>query len=320
MLKYLNFWQNKGILSNLLLPLSYIFLLATKIRRLFAKPISFPGKVICIGNISIGGTGKTQVVKWLAQKLMQDNFKVVIVCKNYSGSFKNSCLVESKHTAKEVGDEAKYLSQFYTTIAATDIKQCLKCFSGLSFDFIILDDFLQNPHIKKDLALLVVDSTRMFGNGRILPAGPLRQHLKDGLQKICAAVFVGPKTNVAIKYKPSFSAEIISNQVFDVNKKYLAFAGIGNPERFFCALKTHGLDVIEKIIFPDHYNYTQQDLVKLNNKAQELNAVLITTPKDAIKLNTSVVIFDPDLAFSLEDEYKIMQIVYEESKKNTLFY
>jgi tetraacyldisaccharide 4'-kinase len=322
-MKYPNFWQYKSFLSVLLLPLSQIFYLITKIRKALAKPIRFPALVICIGNISVGGTGKTQVVGWLVRKLLDQNLKIVIVCKGYKGSFKKACIVESKHDASFVGDEAKLLSDLTDVIVARKPKDAYVLLSKLSPgklspDIIILDDFLQNPHVIKDFSILVIDADRMFGNARLLPAGPLRQSLQEAMLVTKARVAVGSSMMRPQNLSPNtFFAQITCTKQFDLTKNYVAFAGIGNPDRFFACLKLYGLNTLRKLKFSDHHSYTLQDVAKLKELANKLQAILITTPKDAIKLKhfLPLMVFEPTLKFEAEKD--LLRLIYEEIKKNT---
>jgi tetraacyldisaccharide 4'-kinase len=324
-MEYLNFWQHKSFLSTILLPFSKVFYLISKIRKHLAKPISFPFFVICVGNISVGGTGKTQVVQWIAKKLLNNKFKIAIICKGYKGNFKKVSLVKSYHDASFVGDEAKLLSNIADVIVTKDPRDAYLLLQELRPDIVILDDFLQNPYITKDLSLLVIDADRMFGNARLLPAGPLRQSKQEAMLITKARIAIGSKSiesrlqGAQDLGKDAFWAQITSDLVLDLTKDYVAFAGIGNPDRFFRCLKVYGASIIHEIKFSDHHNYTALDIAKLKHLAESFKATLITTPKDAVKLNNllSFVTFEPILKIQAEQD--LLNLIYEEIKKNPAF-
>jgi tetraacyldisaccharide 4'-kinase len=316
---YPKFWNYRSTTSTLLLPFSLIYFLISKLRHFYAKPIRLPAKVICVGNVSVGGTGKTQVVKWLATKLLNKNIKVAIICKGYKSQTKESLIVQDYHSAHFVGDEAKYLSQTTTAIVAKNIADIVSLVQKIRPDVIILDDFLQNPYITKDASILVIDSDRMFGNNRLIPAGPLRQNFASAMQKATLSIALGSKENHTITGEnQEFFAQITCSQKFDLNQKYIAFAGIGNHERFFACLKLSGLDIQKELKFPDHHNYQSQDIDMLRSMAHELQGILITTPKDAIKLQNRLnfLVFEPELKFSNHHEEKAFELIYDEIKKN----
>ena len=312
---YPEFWSKRSFTSGILLPFSCLYIAASYLRKYFAKPIRLDAKVICVGNISVGGTGKTQVTYWLANILKQRNIELLIICKNYRGSLKKATIVNTHHSPEQVGDEAKYLSQFHPVIAANSPLECADLIASQKPEIVILDDFMQNPHIHKDFTLLVIDSMRLFGNNRILPAGPLRQLPSSAARYIDASIFIGSKHinyNVASLLSPNrawFSAKITSKQDFDLSKQYIAFAGVGNPERFFQCLLEKGLFLSKRIIFPDHHQYSASEILDLHNQAASLNAILITTPKDAIKLNIAVLVFAPELEISSTTTERILQLL-----------
>ena len=315
-LKYPAFWNTKSLLSTILLPLSLIYFIASVARKLLVKAVKFPAPVICVGNITVGGTGKTQVVKWLAEILHKQNKKVLIICKGYNSKIPINAaeLVITHHSAAQVGDEAKYLSNTAPVIVSSKPKNALALVKRFAPDIIILDDFLQNPGVVKNLNIIVVDNDRLFGNNRLIPAGPLRESFTSASKDAAIIIAIGSKPNntPTLLGPKSFVAQIISTQPFDLSKKYLAFAGIGNPQRFFSCLRQHGLSIIEEIIFPDHHIYSAADLGHLESRAAHLQAQLITTPKDAVKVDIKVSIFQPELKFQTSPEeilhHKIMQI------------
>jgi tetraacyldisaccharide 4'-kinase len=316
--KYQNFWGHKSWISNLLIPISLLYLIISFIRKHIAKPIKFPVKVICVGNVSVGGTGKTQVVKWLAQQFQSRNIKAVIICKGYRGSFSNAKLVKNTDEAENIGDEAKYLSNFNDVIVAKNPKDALYFIKRISPEVVILDDFLQNPNIVKDYKIIVIDADRMFGNNRLLPAGPLREKFTE--QEASISIAIGSKKQRPLNLNSkSLFAQIVSSTEFDLTQKYIAFAGIGNPQRFFSCLQIHGLNVIEGIEFADHHSYTNKDIERLKSVAKAFNARLITTPKDAVKLENMLdfLVFEPELKFA-QNKDDVFELIYEDLKKNKI--
>jgi len=306
---YPKFWNSKSIISTLLLPLTYIYVWLSESRKRLAKPLHLGVKTICVGNITVGGTGKTQVVMWLAEKLK--NIKPVIISKGYKSNSITPRIVGRYDSPELVGDEAKLMSKVADVIVAKNPTDASDIVDKIKPDLVILDDFMQNPYVTKDFNILVIDANRGFGNNRILPAGPLRQTFESIKSQIGLIIAIGsnPKRPNNLPNE-AFYAQITSNDMLDPNKKYLAFAGIGNPERFFNCI-SH-LNIIHKITFSDHHNYLPQEIYYLQQEANKLNATLLTTPKDAVKLTNKLnfEIFEPKLQFEkTEDEEKILSIL-----------
>ncbi|MGX6960187.1 MAG: tetraacyldisaccharide 4'-kinase [Rickettsia endosymbiont of Pentastiridius leporinus] len=289
-LLYPKFWQKRNIIAYALLPLSLIYQLLGYLRHILASPIRLPAKVICVGNCSIGGTGKTQIVMYLTKLFKARNINFVIVTKAYGSNLNNAIIVNTKHTASEVGDESVILAKHGTVIATKNIKQILPLIHELKPSIIIVDDFLQNPHFYKDFTIVSIDGERLFGNGFLIPAGPLREYPHKALNSADIIFLVGNNNDtipndLANYIDKTITSKIIPSSNIDKTKNYFAFSGIGNPERFFLTLKNYGLNVVGHENFPDHYNYLQTDLEKLYLLAKIHNATLITTRKDYVKIN-----------------------------------
>ncbi|MCC8461713.1 MAG: tetraacyldisaccharide 4'-kinase [Rickettsia endosymbiont of Ecitomorpha arachnoides] len=289
-LLYPEFWQKRNIIAYLLLPISLIYQFSGYLRASLARPIMLPAKVICVGNCSVGGTGKTQIVMYLAKLLRAKNVSFVIVTKAYGSNLKSATTIHQGHTALEVGDEGVILAKYGTVIATKNIKEILPLINELKPDIIIIDDFLQNPYFHKDFTIVSVDSQRLFGNGFLIPAGPLRQYPNKALDT-ADSIFLVSSTNDKIPniltpyIDKLINAQIIPSSDVDKTKNYFAFSGIGNPQRFFSTLENYGLNITGYKIFPDHYNYLQADLENLYSLAKEHNATLITTRKDYVKFS-----------------------------------
>lgn len=292
-LLYPNFWQSKNIVAYLLWIFSQIYLLISYLRLVFSKkPVIFPAKVICIGNVTVGGTGKTQLVIYLAKLLSKKNIRFVMITKAYNSKLRTTTLVKSYHTSEEVGDESLLLAKYGLVIATKKIPQALELINSLKPEIIIVDDSLQNPNFHKDYIFLCIDAHRMLGNGFLIPAGPLREYPGNALKAADLILLVhSNKINeliipdcLKIFSSKLLSAQIVVRNEIDKSSRYFAFSGIGNPQKFLITLKEYGLNIIDYKIFPDHYNYLPKDLELLCLRAKEHDAILITTRKDYIKL------------------------------------
>lgn len=306
---YPKFWNYKSIISTLLLPLTWFYVWFSDHRKRLAKPVHFGIKTICVGNITVGGTGKTQVVMWLAEKLQ--NIKIAIVSKGYKANFITPRIVGRYDSPEFVGDEAKLMSKVANVIVTKNPADASDLINEIKPDLVILDDFMQNPYIIKDFNILVIDADRGFGNNRLLPAGPLRQTFESIKNQIGLIIAIGsnPKRPDNLP-DGAFYAQITADNIPDPNKRYLAFAGVGNPDRFFACIKH--LNIIRKITFSDHHDYLSQEIYCLQQEATKLNATLLTTPKDAVKLVNKLKfeVFEPKLQFeNFEDEKKILSIL-----------
>lgn len=318
-LLYPKFWQTTGVLCYLLRPFSQIYLLLSWIRKLISPLSFFEAKVICVGNVTVGGTGKTQVVIWLAKFLQKNNISFVILTKGYGSNLKNATLVSKNHQARDVGDESILLSKYGQVVAAKKPIEAIEIINKLKPKIIISDDGLQNPSFYKDFIIVTVDGTRFFGNGCIIPAGPLREHVSSALSN-CHAIIVVNSSNRRNLELDNFTAKTFAatiaqeNQDIISDKNYYAFTGIGNPERFFDILTSCGINIDKVKIFPDHHNYLCSEIEQLVDEARDLNLVLITTRKDYVKipaafLNYDIKCFDVELI--IENENQLIALLNE---------
>lgn len=281
------FWKERGFWAEILLPLSvfyYIFVLTNKL--LFSpKKLSVP--VICVGNATAGGAGKTPVCLALGNLLKKK--KIAFVSRGYGGTLKGPVKVDTKkHIAHDVGDEPLLLAQIAPCWVGKNRLKTASAAIDSGAEIIILDDGLQNLSIEKDISILVVDGGSGFGNHMLIPAGPLRDRLDKTIAKSTFAIIIGEdKTNVANELKSIsvLKADILPNTEPDHKEKiFLAFAGIGRPEKFFDTLIENQIRVADTISFPDHYPYKDKDMKELFARAEEKNAELITTEKDYVRL------------------------------------
>ena len=270
------FWNNINFLSICLLPFSLITLIFNHLKSHFTTRYKFKIPIICVGNVFIGGTGKTPLSIYIYNLLKKKKFKPAIIRKHY-----NSHLDEINFTKNKVkqffSDKKRSLS-----ISKADQK---------NNNVIIMDDGLQDLSIEKNLNIICFNSTDLIGNGFLLPAGPLREQLIK--VNSCQIAVINGKRNAAFEKKLKLISENIKiyQSKYEIKnfkrlkgKKLLAFAGIGNPGNFFRLLRDYGLKTKDEISFPDHYNYTKEELKNLILKAKEKKLKLITTEKDFFRI------------------------------------
>lgn len=287
------FWQTQSWLSRILQPLAWLYEIGNTLRWVFIRPQHVNIPVVCVGNLTMGGSGKTPVVLYLVEQLIHMNIyqrhEIAILSRGYGGRYKGPVLVDLLiHTAGDVGDEPLLLAQAASTWIARNRYAGAQAAQEHGAKIIIMDDGLQNRQLQHGCRLMVVDGAYGFGNGLVFPAGPLRGPLTAGLMKTDAAIVISQnKHDRACKYaydKPMFQAR--SSIVVDIDDRQpvMAFAGIGHPQKFHQALLEAKVNVVSFKSFPDHHNYTKNDLGKLLKHAQSLHAQLMTTAKDYVRL------------------------------------
>ena len=283
------FWRSKGALSTTLLPLSLAYRAMHRSRMRGLSPKALPVPVICVGNATVGGAGKTPVTIALLEWLQEHGVAAQCISRGYGGSLHGPVRVNTQeHTAAETGDEPLVIAQHApcwvgkhrlsaATAAVLDGAQC-----------IVMDDGLQNPTVKKSLSFLVIDGGYGFGNGRIMPAGPLRESVGEAAAKAQAAILIGEDEAQAVTQlspeMPVLKARLVPQRNDLAGRRVVAFAGIGRPEKFFVTLERLGAEVAMRFAFADHHMYGQDEIQGLINTAQSFKAVLITTQKDAMRL------------------------------------
>ena len=288
-----SFWLNPpnrlGLLSRLLAPLGALYAYGTA-QRVKKQGYRASVPVICIGNINVGGTGKTPTAIALAMHLSAMGKSVHIVSRGYGGSLKGPVRVdETVHSADEVGDEPLLLSSFVQTWVARERAEGVRQAEQNGADVILLDDGFQNPSVEKDLSIVVVDATVGWGNERVLPSGPLREPVERGLKRADLVLSIGDrgdKPALDTHGVPHLTARLLplmTGMPWE-GMKVLAFAGIGNPEKFFQTLRNMGCDVIHGEGLEDHQKLTPRLMTRLETEAKIRGAQLVTTEKDAVRL------------------------------------
>lgn len=267
----------------------YGWIVSWRLRLVTSKKVPVP--VICIGNLSLGGTGKTPVALFLAHYFLAKNKKVGFLTRGYRGSFSGPIQVNLQHhSSKQVGDEPLLLATVAPTWVSRDRVEGAHAMIEKGIELILMDDGYQNPSLYKDLNVVVVDGVQGFGNKEIFPCGPLRESLKEGLKRADAIVLVRSPSAALKQDLVSYEgivaeADMLIDKKSIPSKKVMAFCGIGNPSKFFSSLEREGITVIEKREFPDHFSYSASDLQDLKIRAQNLGVLLVTTEKDWVRLD-----------------------------------
>ena len=279
-------------------------------------------KVICIGNLSIGGTGKTPFSIQTYKILEILGYKPVFLTRGYRGLTKGPILVNKSHNHKDVGDEALLLSKVGTTIVSSNRCIGAKYIENLkkNYDIIIMDDGLQNYQLEQDIKLLLIDKKLLFGNGYCIPAGPLRQTITQGLKKIDAIIFTGDGDIKDINLNfinniQNFDTKLeIKNTFKTKQNNFLAFCALGNPIKFFNTLKKNNFKIVLTKSFPDHYEYKNKDINTLKEEADNRNLKLITTEKDYVKIDdkeNEISVLPIEINFSKADGNKFKSFLKE---------
>lgn len=284
------FWYDPHANVTLLKPFAALWRAVTR-HRLKGVPIYLPrAKVICIGNVAAGGTGKTPLAISVIEALREAGIanKPCFLTRGFGGHIKGPAIIEpDKADARICGDEALLLARHAPTIVAQDRAAGLRLADEKGFDFVIADDGFQNPNLAKSASILVFDGAVGIGNGYCIPAGPCREPLEDALSRASACVIVGEdKTRMRERLLalPTFAAHFKAAYNTSPDTPYIAFAGIGRPEKFFDTLRANNYSVINSIPFPDHHVFTASDIARLKAEAAAKGARLITTEKDFVRL------------------------------------
>ncbi len=287
-------WRKAGLAASLLAPLAGLYgAIATRRMRRPGARASVP--ILCVGNFTLGGAGKTPTAIALAHMLAEAGERVFCLSRGYGGSLAGPKRVDAHaDRATEVGDEALILARTAPTIIARDRVAGAAAAQAQGAGVVIMDDGLQNGALAKDFTLAVVDGRRGIGNGCVFPAGPLRAPLRAQMARCDALLIVGEETGardvvaearargLAVwhgRLKPDLAA------VADLHgRKVLAFAGIGDPEKFFASVSEAGIEIAQRTAFPDHHRFTAEEAAGLLMEADEQGLSLITTEKDRARM------------------------------------
>jgi tetraacyldisaccharide 4'-kinase len=308
-------WRPRGFASASLAPLGALYG-AVASARLKQRGESAGMPVICVGDPTLGGAGKTPAAIALAKLLLAAGERPCLITRGYGGRERGPLWVDpAVNSADAVGDEALLLARSAPTVVAADRIAGARFAAQSKPTVLVLDDGFQNPALKKDFSLLVIDGVSGIGNGRVFPAGPLRAPLAAQLAKAQALVCNGKgaagEAVAALAKKrniPAFTAKIVPEQAAAQKlkgRRVLAFAGIGRPEKFFRTLADIGAVVAERSSFPDHHPYSPREAEELLAAAKAGNLVLVTTEKDQARIARA-----PELA-ALHVASAVLPIVLE---------
>jgi len=281
-------WYRRGggswaIAPALLAPLSWVWTWATARRLARGRPADPGVPVICVGNLTAGGSGKTPVALAIAALAQAKGQKVYFLTRGYGGSEAGPVEVKPGDRAEQVGDEALLLSQAAPTIVARDRARGAALAGARGAEIIVMDDGHQNFALAKDLSLVVVDGESGFGNGRMIPAGPLRESVRQGLKRADAVIVIGHgNPDLGGFQGPVLNAQLVPEGDVLRGKRVFAFAGIGRPEKFVATLKTAGALVMGTQFFADHHLFQPGEIAALRARAG--SAQLVTTEKDFVRL------------------------------------
>ena len=281
-----DFWQRRGLGAALLAPLGWLYGASVAIKSRTARPFDPGLPVICVGNLTAGGSGKTPIAIAIAERLRARGHKPYFLTRGYGGSERGPALASRGHSAALMGDEALLLARAAPTIVARDRAAGARLAKDKGATVLVMDDGHQNFSLRKSLSLVVVDAETGFGNGHQIPAGPLREPVAQGLARADSVIRVGDGSPDLGDYKGRLlRAHLQADGESVAGKSVFAFAGIGRPEKVAASLEDSGATVMGSCFFPDHHPYTEDEIIELRAVAGE--AMLVTTEKDFVRLSTA---------------------------------
>lgn len=288
------FWaaEHGGLAAAALTPVSWLYRFGGRSREALVRPAEAGLPVICVGNFTVGGAGKTPTVLALAALLAGEGISPHVLTRGYGGSEQGPLRVDpTRHDAHTVGDEALLLARAAPTWLSRDRAAGAAAAASAGAHLLVMDDGMQSPGLAKDLCLVVVDGGAGFGNGRVFPAGPLREPLARGLRRAQALVLIGDGRRGSVAAlgpldMPVIEADLVPGDEIRAlrERPVVAFAGIGRPEKFFETLAENGCTVIARHVFADHHRYKPGEIGAIIRHAKERDAVPVTTEKDHVRL------------------------------------
>lgn len=288
-----DFWYRPpGLASTALAPFGWGWAAAAGLLRVVARPQAMVVPVICVGNLVAGGAGKTPVALDLLQRLRARDIAAHALTRGHGGRLKGPLLVDlARHTPAEVGDEPLLLAAAAPTWVARDRASGAREAAAEGAKLLVLDDGFQHHRLAKDLSLVVVDGAVGFGNGQVMPAGPLRERVSTGLARADVLVMLGEDREKIGDFArqqgmPVLRARIVGTMPADLQKgaRVIAFAGLGRPEKFFRTCREMGLDLVATHAFPDHHPYGEREMARLLASATAQRARAVTTEKDLVRV------------------------------------
>ena len=279
--------QSAPLLRFLLTPFAGLYAWGTARKIARTKPVKVEAPVICIGNLTSGGSGKTPITQALQALLTEAGARPVTLSRGYGGALKGPVQVDAnKHGADQVGDEPLLLAASGEAWIGRDKVATAQAITATGNCVILMDDGHQNPTLHKDLSFVVIDAGAPFGNGYVIPKGPLREAIKTGLARADCVVLINDGETPAEVIEsglPVMRARLEQMTALP-DGPLLAFAGIGRPERFFDALRRAGGEICDSVAFADHHKFSQNELKRLHAFSEVHGARLVTTEKDYLRL------------------------------------
>jgi len=280
------FWQTDGLLPRLLAPIAAAAAAVTA-RRVAGPGWRAPAPVLCCGNAGVGGAGKTTLVLDLARRLQRRGIAVHCLSRGYGGRVRGVLRVDPiRHDAAQVGDEPMLLAEVAPTWVGADRAAAARAAVAAGAKALLMDDGLQNPSLEKTASLLVIDGAVGFGNGRVMPAGPLREPAQAAAARCRAGVLIGPdraRARLAVPGLPLLEASLVPDRRLD-GVRVFALTGIARPGKFHATLRDAGAELAGFRAFPDHHRFSPRELDRVLADAAELHAIPLTTPKDAVRM------------------------------------
>jgi tetraacyldisaccharide 4'-kinase len=285
------FWYSSTdeSVAFVLRPLGWLYGFVGRTRAKMTTPFRALVPVICVGNLTAGGTGKTPLAIAIGERLKAKGLKVAFLSRGYGADIPGAMVVDpNEDTADDVGDEPLMLARHATTVVTPDRPAGARLAISRGAQVIVMDDGFQNPSLMKDLSFVVVDAAKGFGNGCLIPAGPLRERIEDGLGRAAAVIAMGEGHVLLPVDKPLLKAHLVplpeERERFK-GKRVLAFAGIGEPKKFFATLEACGAIIEATRDYADHHAFTSDDLADLRETALRYDVQLVTTEKDFLRLH-----------------------------------